>query len=160
MDEPVPIRRAVVGCLLLALLGIAAIALVRPTILLFADPRDDSNVVLGGAAMADDGPVERGVVLGRSYGWDGESPAEAGRVELAVIVAPGRAGGLTTVAASSPVDDDCPLTIGADRLTDCDGRAWSLEGFPLDPADPPLDRFPTTVDDGAVVVDFTRTLER
>lgn len=158
MDEPVPVRRAVVGCLLLALLGIAAIALVRPTILLFADPRDDSNVVMGGAAMADGGPVERGVVLGRSYGWAGESPADGGRVELAVIVASGRTGGLTTVAAASPVEEDCPLAIGDDRLTDCDGRAWSLEGFPLDPADPPLDRFPTTVDDGSVTVDFTRTL--
>lgn len=159
MDEPIPVRRAVIGCLALALLGIAITFLVRPTILLFADPRDDSNVVIGTSVLTDRGPVALGVVLSRSYGWDGEADAGGGRAELAIIAAPGRLGGVTTVAAASPVDPDCPLTIGADRLTDCEQRAWSLEGFPLDPADPPLDRFPTTIDDGNVVVDFTRTLD-
>jgi hypothetical protein len=159
MDEPLPIRRAVIGCLALALLGIAVTLLVRPTILLFADPRDDSNVVIGTSVLTDRGPVALGVVLSRSYGWDGEAGDGSGRVDLAVIAAPGRFGGVTTVAAASPVDEDCPLTIGGDRLTDCEDRAWSFEGFALDPADPPLDRFPTTVDDGNVVVDFTRTLD-
>lgn len=159
MDEPVPIRRAVIGCLAIALLGIAAVVLVRPVILLFADPADDARVVMGPSGMVADGPVEVGVVLNRSYGWDGETDAGSGRVQLRVIVAPGRTLGPSAVAAASPVRDACPLTIGADRLTDCDGRAWSFEGFALDGSSPPLDRFPTTIDDGAIVVDFTRTLD-
>jgi hypothetical protein len=55
--------------------------------------------------------------------------------------------------------DDCPIEIAADRLTDCDGRAWTFEGVPLDPADEPLDRFPVTVEDGTVEVDLTRRLD-
>lgn len=160
MDEPVPVRRAVLGCLAMAVLGIAAVVMVRPVILLFADPADDSRVVMGSTATLAGGPVELGVVLNRSYGWDGELDAGSGRVDLRVIVAPGRTLGPSTVAAASPDRPDCPLTIGADRLTDCDGRAWSFDGFALDPADPPLDRFPTTIDDGRIVVDFTRTLDR
>jgi hypothetical protein len=77
---------------------------------------------------------------------------------MSVIVSPGTLGGLAAVAAASPVADHCPLEISADRLTDCDGRQWTLDGLPLDPADPPLDRFPITVDDGTVVVDLTQAL--
>ena len=160
MDEPVPVRRAVIGCLMLAVLGILVVALIRPAILLFADPGDDSAVVVGSVALIGQGPVERGVVLGRSYGWDGEADAGGGRIELTVIVAPGQFAGASTVAAASPLGEACPVEIGADRLTDCDGREWSLEGLPLDPADPPLDRFPTVLEDGNVVVDFTRTLDQ
>lgn len=158
MDEPVPLRQAAIGCALLALLGIAAVLLVRPTMLLLTDPRDDASVSIGPISIVADGPVERGVVLGRAHGWDGERHAGSGRVELRVIVAPGRTFGATTVAAASPVRDGCAVTIGADRLVDCDGRQWSFEGFALDPAYPSLDRFPTTIDDGGIVVDFTRVL--
>lgn len=159
IDESVPIRRAVIGCLLLALLGIAAVSLVRPVILLFTDPSGDAGVVLGPVSIASDGPVEVGVVLGRSYGWDGEVEADGGRVELRVIVAPGRGAGATAVAAASPVRDRCAVTIGADRLTDCDGRTWTFDGLPIDASDPPLDRFPTAIEDGQIVADFTRTLD-
>jgi hypothetical protein len=75
-------------------------------------------------------------------------------------VAPGQFAGASTVAAASPLGEACPVEIGADRLTDCEGREWTLEGLPLDPADPPLDRFPTVLEAGNVVVDFTRTLDR
>jgi hypothetical protein len=159
MDERVPVRAAVVGCLGLALLGILVVLLARPTILLFTDPRGDDEVVLGPASMTDDGPLSVGVVLTRSYGWDGEAAAGQGRAELAVIVATGQVGGTSTVAAASPIRDDCPIEIAADRLVDCDGAAWTFDGFPIDPDDPPLDRFPTTIDDGQIVADFTRTID-
>ena len=59
------------------------------------------------------------------------------------------------VDAWSPTND-CALTLGADRLTDCEGDTWTFDGVPIDPADPRLTAFPTTVNSGAVVADFTR----
>jgi hypothetical protein len=159
MDEPVPVRRALIGCAFLAVVGIVAVVLVRPAIFTFAEPRDDSVVTLGTRAAATaQGPTLHQVILSRSYGWDGERDAGDGRVQLGVIVSPSSFGSVAAVAAASPVTSDCPLEIGADRLTDCDGRAWTVDGLPLDPDDPPLDRFPVTVVDGAVVVDFTMLL--
>jgi hypothetical protein len=156
MDEPVPVRRAIVGCLVLALLGVVAVVLVRPAIFVFADPRDDTAVVLGSSSMVDTGPVSRDVVLARARGWAGEMDAGGGRAQLRLIVAPSRFGGVAVVAGASPVREDCPLEIRADRFIDCDGREWSHEGDPLDPSDPSLDRFPVTIDAGNVVVDLTR----
>jgi hypothetical protein len=159
MDEPVPIRRALIGCGALAIVGIVAVLLVRPAIFTFAQPRDDSVVTMGTLKAATArGPTRHDVILSRSYGWDGEQDAGQGHVQLGVIVSPVTFGGIAAVAAASPVEDDCPLDIGADRLTDCAGRQWTLDGLPLDSADPPLDRFPITVDDGTVVVDLTNTL--
>jgi hypothetical protein len=63
------------------------------------------------------------------------------------------------VAAASSVAEDCPIEIGADRLVDCEGRAWTYAGLPIDSADPPLQRFPVEVDAGTVLVDFTRTVD-
>ena len=80
-------------------------------------------------------------------------------MQLAIIVGPSRFGGLAAVAAASPVADDCPVEIGADRLTDCDGRGWTFEGLPLDSADPALARFPVEVVSGSVTVDLTRLEE-
>ena len=156
MDEPVPIRRAAVGCLLVALAGLAVALIVRPAIFTFSTPRDDSAVIVATAGEVQGGPLRRDVILTRPYGWDGERDADDGRVRLSVIVAPSRFGGVSAVAAASPVAQDCPIEIGADRLTDCDGRSWTFEGLPLDSADPPLDRFPVDVDSGSVTVDFTR----
>jgi len=159
MDEPVPVRRALIGCGALAVLGIVAVLLVRPAIFTFANPRDDSVVTMGTLTAATSaGPARHDVILSRSYGWDGEQDAGEGHVQMSVIVSPATFGGLAAVAGASPVDEECPLEIGADRLTDCDGRQWTLDGLPLDAADPPLDRFPITVDDGTVVVDLTHTL--
>ncbi|HEY6609461.1 MAG TPA: hypothetical protein VI277_09720 [Candidatus Limnocylindria bacterium] len=159
MDEPVPVRRAVIGCLALAVLGIVAVVLVRPAIFVFAEPRDDSAVVLGTTAIVSQGPVIRDVVMARSRGWAGEVDAGGGRVQLRLIVAAGRFGAVTVVAGASPMTDDCPVEIGADRLTDCEGRAWTFGGDPLDPTDEPLDRFPVTIEDGSVKVDLTRPLD-
>jgi len=158
MDDPPPIRRAALGCLAIAVVLILVALLVRPAIFTFSEPRDDSHVVLGTATEAAAGPALHVVLLSRAHGWDGERAAD-GRAEVDVIVAPITFGALAAVAAASPVTDDCPLAIGPDRLTDCDGRAWSFEGFPLDPEDPPLDRFPVRVDAGSVIVDLTRTVD-
>lgn len=157
VNEPVPVRRAAIGCLLVAALGVGLGVLVRPAIFTLAPPRDDSAVIVATAAEVSGGPVRRDVILARSYGWAGERDAGDGRVQLSLIIGPSAFGGLAVVAGSSPVEERCPVEIGADRLVDCEGRAWTFEGAPLDPADPPLDRFPAEIDDGAVVVDFTGT---
>jgi len=138
MDEPVPIRRAAVGCLLIALAGLAVALIVRPAIFSFASPRDDSAVVVATAA--------------------GEIDAGDGRVQLRVIVAPGPFAGVTAVAAASPVSDDCPIEVAQVGLVDCEGRAWTLDGVPLESGLPPLDRFPVDVANGSVTVDLTRTI--
>lgn len=159
MDEPVPVRRALVGCLALAILGVVAVALVRPTIFLFAEPRDDSAVVLGDARIVADGPAARDVVLARPRGWSGEILTDDGHAQLRLLVASSRFGGVAVVAGGSPIRDDCPLAIRADRYVDCDGHAWTHEGDPLDAGDPPLDRFAVTLEDGNVVVDLTRAAD-
>ena len=158
MDEPVPIRRAAIGCLLIAFAGLAFALIVRPAIFSFAGPRDDSAVVIATAAEVVDGPVQRDVLLSRSYGWPGEIDAGDGRVQLSVIVAPGPFAGLSVVAAASPLSDDCPLDIAQVGLVDCEGRAWTLDGVPLEAGLPPLDRFPVEVVAGSVTVDLTRTI--
>lgn len=159
MDEPVPVRRAAVGCLLIAAAVVVVALLVRPTIFSLAPPRDDAAVVVGTVNELGDGPAAHEVVLSRAYGWAGERDAGDNRVQLTVIVAPSVSGGPAAVAAASPLSDDCAVEIAGDRLTDCEGRAWTVEGLPLDSAHPPLDRFPVTVDSGSVVVDFTRSLD-
>lgn len=159
MDEPVPVRRAAVGCLVLAIGAIVLALLVRPAIFSVAPPRDDSAVTVGTSTEIASGPRIREVVLARAHGWDGERPAGDGRVQLALVLAPSRFGGFSAVAAASPVEPDCALEVGADRLVDCAGRAWTFEGVPLDSAHPPLDRFPVSVEDGSVRVDLTRTIE-
>jgi hypothetical protein len=158
-DDPVPVRRAVVGCLVIALVGFGLAALVRPLIFSVAPARDDSVVIVAQAAEIVDGPIERDVLLGRSYGWDGETDAGDGRVTLPVVISPLAGGTATAVAAASPVSEDCPVEIAADRLRDCDGRAWTFAGLPIDAADPPLQRFALEVDAGTVLVDFTRTVD-
>ena len=158
MDEPVPIRRAAIGCLLIALGGLALALIVRPAIFSFSTPRDDSAVVIATASDVVDGPIRRDVLLTRSYGWPGEIDADDGRVQLSVIVAPGAFAGVTAVPAASPLSDDCPLEIVQVGLVDCEGRAWTLDGVPLESGLPPLDRFPVDVQNGSVTVDLTRTI--
>ena len=159
MDEPVPIRRAAIGCLLIAVAGLAVALIVRPAIFSFSTPRDDSAVVVAAASEIVDGPVTRDVLLTRSYGWPGEIDAGDGRVQLSVIVAPGAFAGVTVVPAASPLADDCPLEVAQVGLVDCDGRAWTLDGVPLEAGLPPLDSFPVQVVNGSVTVDLTRTID-
>jgi hypothetical protein len=160
MDEPVPIRRAVVGCLVLAVAVIAVGLAVRPAIFSVAPPRDDGAVIVATATEVATGPIRREVILSRSRGWSGELDAGDGRVQVAVIVATSRTlGGITAVNAASPGRDDCPVVIGTDRLTDCDGRAWTVDGFPIDSADPPLERIAVEVVAGSVALDMTGPVE-
>ena len=158
-DEPVPVRRALVGCLVIAVVGLGLAALVRPLIFSVAPPRDDSVVIVAQAGELDDGPLRREVLLGESYGWDGEVDAGDGKAVVTIILAPALGGGAVASVAASPVEEDCPVEIGDDRLRDCGGRAWTFDGLPLDPDDPALQRFPAVIDDGAVVVDMTRTVD-
>ncbi len=159
-DDPPPFRRAAIGCLVIALLGLGAAALVRPLIFSVAPPRDDSVVVIGTLAEVAAGPVRQDLVLSRSYGHDGERDAGDGRVQIAIIASANTAAGVTVVNAASPGRDDCPIEIAGDRLADCEGRTWTYQGLPIDSADPPLQRFGAEVQDGAIIVDFTGTLDR
>jgi hypothetical protein len=158
MDEPIPIRRVLVGFGLIALLVLVLMLLVRPAIFTFAPPRDDTVVAVGTQSEVSAATQRIEVVLSGSYGWDGERAAGDGRTQLGVIVGPTQSG-LAAVNAASPVAEDCPVEVEPDRLTDCDGRSWTFAGFPIDSADPPLERFPVTVDGGSVFVDFTRTID-
>ena len=158
MDEPVPIRRAAVGCLVVAL-TLAAIALVvRLAIFSAAPPRDDTVVTIATAAEVAGGPIRRDLILSRSRGWSGERDAGNGRVQVAVIVTQTTSGGIVAVNAASPGRADCPVEIAADRLTDCDDRAWTFEGIPIDAADPPLERIAANVTSGSVVLDMSEPL--
>ncbi len=158
-DEPVPIRRAAIGCLVIALLGLGAAALVRPAIYLLAPPRDDARVIVATLTELDAGPIARDQVLARSYGHDGERDAGEGRVQIRLIIAPGSFGAATVVNAASPLDEDCRVEIGADRLFDCEQRAWTYQGLPIDSADPPLERFAVQIESGAIVADLTKPID-
>jgi hypothetical protein len=155
MRAPVPLARyglvialAIGGLLLVTLL-------VRPFIFTFSEARDDTRYPLIATAEADAGPRLLEIVLNEPHGLLGERVRDEA-AGLRVVVAPRSAGdGYTVVSAWSPVND-CGVTLAADRLVDCDGAAWTFDGVPLDPADPPLQRFPATERNGAVVVDFTR----
>ena len=157
-DEPVPLRRAAVGCLLLAILGLGAAALVRPAIYLLAPPRGDSRVIVGTLTELGAGPIERDQLLGRSHELAGEVDAGDGRVQIGLIVAPAGFGAASVVNAASPLAEDCPVEIGADRLFDCEGRAWTYQGLPIDSADPPLERFAVQIENGAIVADLTEPI--
>lgn len=151
---PVPIVRYAFVVLLGLAIVVAAVLLVRPFILSFADARGDDNHPLVGAAEVDRGPVLTDVLLEESHGLAGEA-VEGGRVRLRVVAAPlpGR-DGYSVVNAWSPAND-CPLTLGADRLVDCEGDAWTYQGFPIDPEHANLQAFPNEVRQGAIVVDFS-----
>jgi hypothetical protein len=155
MDERVPLRRAAVGCLVVTLTLIAIALVVRLAILSAAPPRDDSVVTVASASEVAGGPIRRDLILNRSRGWSGERDAGNGRVQVAVIVSTAAGRGIAAVNAASPGVAACPVEIAADRLTDCDGRAWTFEGIPINPADPPLERIAVDVTSGSVVLDMT-----
>jgi hypothetical protein len=157
---PVPISRYV----LVAVFGLAAVMivvlLVRPFIFSFASARDDANYALVAAAEVDNGPLISDVLLDESHGLAGEE-AQEDRVRIRVAAAPLPPGrdGYSVVNAWSPMND-CPLTLGSDRLVDCQGEAWTYEGFPIEVAHPMLEAFPNEVRQGAIVVDFTSPSDR
>ena len=75
-----------------------------------------------------------------------------------MIVTQTTTGGTIAVNAASPGRADCPVEISPDRLTDCDGRAWTFAGIPIDTGDPPLERIATDVTSGSVVLDMSAPL--
>lgn len=161
MEEPVPAEVSLGRYLVAGLLGTAVIVvlllLVRPLLFTLAQPLDDTNYAVVASSQVTDGPIVRQLLLNESQGLLGELVRDD-RTQISVIVAPFTIGGFSVVNAWSPTHD-CALEIGADRLRDCEGDAWTFDGIPLDPEDPPLQSFPTTVTNGAVTVDFTRTVD-
>jgi hypothetical protein len=95
-------------------------------------------------------------VLNESHDLPGELHRDE-RVGLKVVVSAVGPDAFAVVDAWSPTND-CAVSLGADRVTDCAGDTWTFDGVPIDPADPGLLAFPTTVSNGAVVVDFTRPM--
>jgi hypothetical protein len=154
--DPFPVRRYVVAGLLTAGALAGLLLLVRPFIFSFAPPLSDANYTVASAAAIRNGPQLLEVVLSESHGWPGEVERDDELISLTVVVSAIGPDAFAVVDAWSPTND-CALTLGADRLTDCGGDTWTFDGIPIDPADPPLPAFPTTVNSGAVVADFTRT---
>lgn len=156
--DPVPVRRYALLSLLAIGLLVAVTLLVRPFIFSLADPRGDANYPLLAASDADQGPRLIEIVLNDRHDLPGEVVRDE-RVGYSVVVAPlpGREG-YSVVGAWSPAND-CAVAIDRDRLRDCDGHAWTFEGFAIDPADASLTAFPTTVRNGAVLADFTSPID-
>lgn len=159
MDDPVPVRRALIGCLTIALLVAGVLVLVRPALFMLAPPRDDRAVVVAAASDLEDVPISRPVVLSRSRGWAGETDLGDGLVQHTLLISRSALGAVAAVNAASPDRDGCEVRVAGDRLSDCEGRTWTFDGLPIEGAGPPLERFPVTDDGGALVVDMTRTLE-
>jgi len=150
-----PIGRYVVAGLLVAAAVSGFLLLTRPLLFILAPPLDDTNYRVTSTAQADNGPVRVEVLFNEPHGYPGELRRDE-QAGLFVIVAPvGPA--FSVVNAWSPTHD-CAVTLGADRLLDCEGDSWTFSGVPIDPADPPLQGFPTRVNNGAVVADFTRPM--
>jgi hypothetical protein len=154
--DPFPVRRyAVAGLLTAAAVG-GLLLLVRPFIFSFAPPLTDANYTVASATTIRAAPKLVEIVLNESHDLPGEVHRDE-RVGLTVVVSAVGTDAFAVVDAWSPVND-CAVTLGADRLVDCAGDTWTFGGVPIDPADPALLAFPTTVSNGAVVVDFTRPI--
>jgi hypothetical protein len=151
---PVPVRRYVVAGLLAAAALGGLLLLVRPFIFSFAEPLNDTNYTVAAAAQAKNAPLLVEIVLNESHAIPGEVHVGQ-RVGLTVVVSSVGTDAFAVVDAWSPTHD-CAVTLGADRLVDCAGDTWTFDGIPINPAHPSLLSFPTTVNNGAVVVDFTR----
>ena len=153
-----PIARYAVVALLAVAGLVGLMLLVRPLIFSLAPPLDDANYRLVATAQADQGVQLIEIVLNEPHGLLGE--VESGeRAGLTVVISPETGTGRYTVVNAWSPTNDCEVNLGADRLVDCEGDAWTYEGVPIDPADPPLQRFPTVVRNGAVVVDFLHPVD-
>jgi hypothetical protein len=152
---PVPLARYAL-VILLAIGGLLVVTLlVRPFIFTFSQARDDTRYPVLSAAEANAGPRLVEIVLNEPHGLLGETIRDEA-AGLQVVVARRATGdGYSVVSAWSPTNA-CLLSLTADRLVDCAGDAWTFDGVPLDADDPPLQHFPTTERNGAVLVDFTQ----
>jgi hypothetical protein len=132
--------------------------LVRPLIFSLAPPLDDGNYRLIATASADQGVQLVEILLNEPHGLLGEVVAGE-HAGLTVVVAPVIGTGRYTVVNAWSPTNDCAIQLGPDRLVDCAGDTWTYDGIPIDPAGTPLQRFPATVRNGAVVVDFTHPVD-
>ncbi len=155
-DPPFPLRRAIVGGVLAFLAIMAILLLVRPAIFSVAAPRGDANLGVASFEELVAGPITTPVLLTASHGLLGERD-DAGRIGITLVVAQLPGSQVAVVNAWSTVDA-CAVSIASDRasLVDCSGRAWALDGQPLDGgSQPPLQRFAARLDNGAVLADLT-----
>ena len=153
-----PIARYAAAALLAVAGLVGLMLLVRPIIFSLAPPLDDANYRLVATAQADQGVQLIEILLNEPHGLLGEVVAGE-RAGLTVAIAPVIGTGRYTVVNAWSPTNDCEIQLGPDRLVDCAGDAWTYEGVPIDPADPPLQRFPTLVRNGAVVVDFANPVD-
>lgn len=154
--DPLPVRRGVVAGVLAAVALGGLLLLVRPLIFSFAPPLTDSNYTVASAASIRNGPALVEIVLNETHDLPGEAHRNEA-VGLTVVVSQVGTDAFAVVDAWSPTND-CALSMRADRVVDCEEDTWTFDGVPIDPADPALLAFPTTVRNGAVVVDFTRSI--
>lgn len=145
---------------LASLIGIALIVglmlLVRPFIFSFAAPRDDTNYAVIATSAVGEQPVVRDLLLNAPHNLLGERRSGQ-HAEITVVVSRG-AGGQFSVVNEWSTARPCAVTVVGNQLQDCGGAAWTLAGDPLAGASAPLQRWAVTVDQGAVVVDFTRPI--
>jgi hypothetical protein len=153
-----PIARYAAAALLAVAGLVGLMLLVRPIIFSLAPPLDDANYRLVATAQADEGVQLIEILLNEPHGLLGEVVAGE-RAGLTVAIAPVIGTGRYTVVNAWSPTNDCEIQLGPDRLVDCAGDAWTYEGIPIDPADPPLQRFQTLVRNGAVVVDFANPVD-
>lgn len=147
------VRWVVLGGLLFALV-FGLMLLLRSMIGVVGTVRDDAEYPLVNVNRVIARPILVDVVLSQPRGLHGEERAN-GRATLVVAVSRGAERNLYIVVnAASPVDGS-RLRIEGDRLIATDGRAWSLQGLPIEPDDPPLQVFPSRVEEDVIVVDFT-----
>jgi hypothetical protein len=154
--DPLPVRRYVVAGVLTAVAVGGLLLVIRPILFSFAPPLTDANYTVASVAAVQDAPIRVEILLNEAHDLPGEVHRDE-RVGLTVVVSALEPDAFAVVDAWSPTND-CAVTLGADRLVDCAGDSWTFDGVPIDPADPPLVAFPTTVNSGAVVVDFTRPM--
>jgi len=152
------VARYLVAAVVAFLLLLGLLLLVRPLIYSVAPPRDDSvYAVVTAASVPTTEPLVRELLLNSPHGLLGERRSGEHAV-ITVVVSRGLNGLFSVVNAWSPVND-CALTARPDRLVDCRGRAWTLAGDPFTTGDPPLQSFPVTNQNGALVVDFTHPVD-
>jgi hypothetical protein len=152
------VARYLVAAVVAFLLLLGLLLLVRPLIYSVAPPRDDSvYAVVTAASVPTTEPLVRELLLNSPHGLLGERRSGEHAV-ITVVVSRGLNGLFSVVNAWSPVND-CALTGRPDRVVDCRGRAWTLAGDPFTAGDPPLQSFPVTNQNGALVVDFTHPVD-
>lgn len=149
-------RYLVIGVIAVLLLVALSVS-VRGLIYLVAPPRDDSVYAVAPTTAVTTKPIVKEVLLNSSHGLLGEQPNQT-HVAITLVISRTLTGEYSVVNAWSPAND-CALTVGADRLTDCRGHAWTFAGDPVNPGDQPLQRFEVQNENGALIADLTHPVD-